>query len=120
MGLAVQLWGKLYKYTAYLKEDMRTLYLTVWIVFLAEYLVFGRPGDEILGDYVRYPATNGWHYVSLCKTSDCRIVYKWINEDKHEWTMYYVGEHKGIPRYAVGTNCPTIRRNTQEDTEMLN
>merc|ERR1712126_586851 len=86
---------RLYKYTVHWKTDMRTLCLTVWIVIIAEYQVFGRPGDEILGDYIRYPVTNNWHYVSLCKTNR-EGVYKWINKDNHQWTMYYVGTFKSI------------------------
>lgn len=72
---------------------------------LPDIQVFGAPGDEIIGEYRRYPVTNDWHKVSLCKTFR-EGVYSWVNAANVEWTVYYVGTYKNIPRYAFGTDCP--------------
>merc|ERR1712243_216672 len=60
----------------------------------------------ILVRSVRYPPENDWHYVDICPVKGREGVHRWSNRADVSWTMYYVGDFEGSPRYAVGTDCP--------------
>ena len=54
------------------------------------------------GKYVRKPAENDWHHVTISKMSNGN--YKWKNKDGVEWDLISNGQECNL--LQVGTQCP--------------
>merc|ERR1711934_525870 len=61
--------------------------------------------DQVEGDYVQSspPASNDWHYVSICKKEE--NVFTWKNKAGVGWDLVLSGEESGGVSFKVGDKC---------------